>query len=230
MYRTTPNILTNSPEETNPLTSLGNILKAGGTEVNIVPEIHRVKFEKNIWNVTLGSATVLTRHSFQSMFRPPTITLENPDFDPATMPYAQIGDTIIPAASKLIAEHTIPFLYETILEIFAVGNALFPPVTADTESTGSNKESNITNTLFPEEKARDILKWMATMGSKATSAEVPSILVDVDSGRPTEVEVLIGEVVRAGKQLGVPIPVSICTLLPLLFTLRHNSAWKPSMQ
>ncbi|KAK7689986.1 hypothetical protein QCA50_006628 [Cerrena zonata] len=50
IYRPTPNILTNTPEETTILTSIGDILKAGGTTVNIVPEIQRVKFEKNIWN------------------------------------------------------------------------------------------------------------------------------------------------------------------------------------
>lgn len=194
IYRPTPNILTNTPEETSILTSIGDVFKAGGTTINIVPEIQRVKFEKNIWNAVLGPVTVTSGHSFQSIFRPLEITLGNPNFNPDTMPHAKIGDLIIPAASHSIAENTIPFLYDTILEVCTVGNALFP------QSDGG--------VVFTEERARDIMKGMGTMASKPTSNERPSILVDVESGRPTEVEVLVGEVVRMGRKLGVSIPVS----------------------
>ncbi|KAK7689987.1 hypothetical protein QCA50_006629 [Cerrena zonata] len=60
--------------------------------------------------------------------------------------------------------------------------------------------------VFTEDKARGILKGMGTLASKVTSNERPSILVDVESGRPTEVEVLVGEVVRMGRKLAVPTP------------------------
>ena len=34
----------------------------------------------------------------------------------------------------------------------------------------------------------------------------PSMLVDLDHGRPMEIEVIIGSIVRRGKQVGVPTP------------------------
>ena len=113
------------------------------------------------------------------------------------MPHAAVDGLIIPAASQAIAENTIPFIYEIILEVCAVGNALYP-----------SKEDG-DETLFPREKAKDILRGMGALASKATSKERPSILVDVESGRPTEVEVLVGEVVRMGRKLAIPIPVSV---------------------
>ena len=113
------------------------------------------------------------------------------------MPHAAVDGLIIPAASQAIAETTIPFIYDIILEVCAVGNALYP-----------SKEDG-DETLFPREKAKDILRGMGTLASKATSKERPSILVDVESGRPTEVEVLVGEVVRMGRKLAIPIPVSV---------------------
>ena len=90
------------------------------------------------------------------------------------MPHAAVDGLIIPAASQAIAETTIPFIYDIILEVCAVGNALYP----------SNEDGD--ETLFARE-----------------------ILVDVESGRPTEVEVLVGEVVRMGRKLAIPIPVSV---------------------
>lgn len=192
-YRSTPNVLTNTPEESAILNSIGDVLKAGGTDLTIVPEIQRIKFEKNMWNTIFGPAAVLTRHSLQSIFRPPQITPENPEFDPKTMPHATFGDVIIPAASQHIAENTIPFLHDILQEACTVGNTLFPA----TEN----------GPVFTENTARDILRRTSAIASKPTSSERPSILVDVENGRPTEVEVLVGELVRTARKIGVPTPV-----------------------
>ena len=216
VYRPTPNVLTNTPEEAATLDSIGDILKAGGTDVIIVPEIHRIKFEKNIWNAIFGPATVLAKSPLQSVFRPPQITAETPDFDPATMPHAKFGDLVVPAGSQHIAENTLPLIYEMLNEACAVGNALFPP----TES----------GPVFTEDTAKGILQRTAAIASKPTSTERPSILVDVESGRPTEVEVLVGELVRLGRKLNVPIPVCF----HIIFRRRDfdtnifDSAWRHS--
>ncbi|CAL1713237.1 unnamed protein product [Somion occarium] len=190
--RSTPNVVANTPEEIAILTQFGDILQAGGTDLSIVPEIQRIKFEKNIWNCVFGPAAVLARHSLQSFLRPPQITSESPDFDPSILPHAKIGDCIIPATSPIIAENTIPFLYETLKEVCAVGNALFPSTEGEP--------------VFSDKTAQAILERTSTIFVKPTSTEKPSILVDVESGRPMELEVIVGEVVRTGRRLGVSIP------------------------
>lgn len=205
VYRSTQNVLSNTPEETATINSIGDILKAGGTDVTVFPEIHRVKFEKNIWNAVFGPATVLAKSPLQSIFRPPQITIDNPEFDPATMPHAKFGDLIIPAGSQPIAENTIPFIYDILKEACTVGNTLFPP----TED----------GPVFTEETIHGILQRTSAIASKPTSTERPSILVDVESQRPMEVEVLVGELVRIGRKLNVPIPVCLRDTFSSHFTL-----------
>lgn len=50
----------NTPEESALLQDFGTILEAGGTTLTIVPEIQRMKFAKNIWNVVFASYATLT--------------------------------------------------------------------------------------------------------------------------------------------------------------------------
>lgn len=40
------------------------------------------------------------------------------------------------------------------------------------------------------------------------STHKPSMLVDMETKRPLEIEAIIGEVIRAGRELGVDMPVS----------------------
>ena len=51
----------NTPEESALLHDFGSILEAGGTTLTIVPEIQRMKFAKNIWNVVFASFATLTK-------------------------------------------------------------------------------------------------------------------------------------------------------------------------
>ena len=48
----------------------------------------------------------------------------------------------------------------------------------------------------------------AALHTVASSNHRPSMLVDAEQGRPIEVEVILGEVVREARKLGVPVPVS----------------------
>lgn len=43
-------------------------------------------------------------------------------------------------------------------------------------------------------------------GQKKPHPYRPSMLVDLDSGRPMEVEVIVGNIVRKARQLGVQTP------------------------
>ena len=51
----------NIPTETALLEDIGRILEAGGSTITIVPEIQRMKFAKNFWNVAFSSFSTLTR-------------------------------------------------------------------------------------------------------------------------------------------------------------------------
>ncbi|KAI0075929.1 6-phosphogluconate dehydrogenase C-terminal domain-like protein [Panus rudis PR-1116 ss-1] len=197
--RSTPNVMTNTPTEAAILSEFGDMLSAGGADITIVPEIQRYRFEKNIWNCVLGPASVLPRYSFQALFRAPTVTMDHPE--PVTFPVDPNQDVrpsraktaSIPASFPVIAENTLPWLYDAFVEVAAVGNALYPP--------GEDGKP-----LFSDENGLSILQISAAMSNKPNSSEKLSILVDVEAGRPMEVEVLVGEVVRAGRRLGVPIP------------------------
>ncbi|CAL1709621.1 unnamed protein product [Somion occarium] len=189
--RSTPNILFNTEEETATLNEIGDMMKAGGSDIIIVPEIQRVKFEKNIVNCVISPSTSLPRYPMQTVFRPPQVTVESPELPPTT-PYANVYDVFIPASYPIIAENTIPFLHDAFAEVAAVGNALFPP-TAE-------------GPVFGKKTALNVLKSIADIASKATSTERLSMHVDVEMGRPTELEVIVGEVVHAGRKLGVSTP------------------------
>jgi 2-dehydropantoate 2-reductase len=56
----------NSPDEAAILKDIGSILEAGGSTITIVPEIQRMKFAKNFWNVGFSSFATLTRSVCES--------------------------------------------------------------------------------------------------------------------------------------------------------------------
>jgi len=49
-----------TPEESNKIAELARIIEAGGGQVTVVPEIQRMKFRKNFWNVAYSSWSTLT--------------------------------------------------------------------------------------------------------------------------------------------------------------------------
>lgn len=51
----------------------------------------------------------------------------------------------------------------------------------------------------------------AALHSVASNKHRPSMLVDAQQGRPIEVEVILGEVVREARKRGVAVPVSLCS-------------------
>lgn len=54
----------NSPQEAVILADIGGILTAGGSDITVVPEIQRMKFSKNFWNVAFSSFATLTKFAF----------------------------------------------------------------------------------------------------------------------------------------------------------------------
>lgn len=175
------------------------MLTAGGSDVIIVPEIHRIKYWKNALNCWINPITALTRISSQGIFRKPE------DLRPTAHGLlngvcertpSQIATASIPASFPMVAEYTIPWIYDTLKEVADLGQILFPSSPEFPEVPGIDPN-------LPS----DMLQRFSAIGAKPGGSEKPSMLVDVEMGRPTEIEVVLGEMVRAGRRVGAPIPV-----------------------
>ena len=71
---------------------------------------------------------------------------------------------------------------------------------------------------IPSSYATDLIESARSVHTKANSRSIPSMLLDTRKGQPIEVEVIVGEVVRMAKSVGVEIPVSkINLVLPFLY-------------
>ncbi|MGW8318284.1 MAG: ketopantoate reductase family protein [Candidatus Promineifilaceae bacterium] len=64
--------------------------------------------------------------------------------------------------------------------------------------------------------------------ARATAANRSSMAQDVVRGMPTEIEAITGQVVQAGQQLGVPVPVNEALLL-LVRSLLEDGSWQPAI-
>ena len=78
-------------------------------------------------------------------------------------------------------------------EIYELGSVLFP---ASDDGPGLDPQV-VENTL----------RNTARLHANPNATHRASTLVDVENGRPTEVEVIIGELVRMGRANGVAMPV-----------------------
>jgi len=111
MYRHEDHLTTtNSPEESDILTSFGTMLEAGGSEVTIATEIQRKKFAKTIWNVAFSSFATLTGSSPAAMFRPA------PKEGQSYRPY------IAPQTASIVEKYTVPVLTAILQEMMTLGD------------------------------------------------------------------------------------------------------------
>ncbi|KAH9474630.1 putative transporter [Psilocybe cubensis] len=182
---------TNTAEEAALLDGIGHILEAGGSTISVVPEIQRVKFKKNFWNVAFSSFATLTRqaslvlqrYTLPAMFRAPP---ESP-----SKPYEPY---VSPATADLISSYTIPAVKATLNELIVLGRALGFPDTEDG---------------LPSSIAESTFEGTWKLHTRADSTHVPSMLLDAEKGFPIEVEVIVGEVVRMAKERNVDLPNQI---------------------
>ncbi|KAI0364569.1 6-phosphogluconate dehydrogenase C-terminal domain-like protein [Pilatotrama ljubarskyi] len=223
IYRPTPKPSPPSAAEAALLADFAGMLAAGGTDVTVVPEIQRVKFAKNMWNGVLGASAALSRSSLRAFFRPPHLEpgREGTEPTPEEMEGESAREVLearessasvkateaIPHASPAIGAYTIPFLYDALTEVYELGNKLFPP---EGEVAG----------LDPE-VVQETLANTARLHARPDSTHKPSMLVDVEMGRPMEVEHVVGEVVRMGRRAGVSMP-RMETLYALLLVMQNQ--------
>jgi 2-dehydropantoate 2-reductase len=160
------------------------MLERGGSTITVVPEVQRVKFFKNFWNVAYSSIASLTRYPLPAIYRHPS-----PDL-PMPRPYVD------PITAPLILEHTRTMIRGILEELLAVGRALGFP---DTEDGLPSSVIDVT------------IDRTESIHARADSNHKPSMLLDIENGKPIEVEVIVGEVVRMARERNIPIPVSTLT-------------------
>jgi len=212
VYRPSSTTTTNTLEEASLLQDFERILAAGGSQTTIVPEIQRVKYTKNFWNACLGITAALSRYPLPAIFRPPHLEpgasqIAPPEYEALMSEQPRTPTSHIPSASPAIRAYTIPLLYDAMCEIYELGTKLFPETAAGPGLDPEIVLKTLTNT--------------SRLHANPDSKHRASTLVDVENGRPTEVEVIIGELVRMGRQRGVTMP-RIETLYALLLIIQNQ--------
>ncbi|TFK29441.1 6-phosphogluconate dehydrogenase C-terminal domain-like protein [Coprinopsis marcescibilis] len=194
----------NSAEEQAILDEFSGILKAGGSDVTIVPEIQRMKFVKNFWNVAFSSFATLTRHTLPAIFR-----------SPPSQGHESYSPYVAPVSAETIEKYTLPQIEAVLEELVTLGRALGYPDSEDALSSS-----------LP----RTIIENTAEIHKKPDSSHKPSMLLDVERGQPLEVEVILGEVVRLARDVGVSVPrvemlyaLLLVVQNQILRTLQHPS-------
>ncbi|KAL0063347.1 hypothetical protein AAF712_009742 [Marasmius tenuissimus] len=91
----------NTPEEAETLDGIATLLEKGGANVKVVPEIQRVKFAKNFWNVAFSSFSTLTEPP-----PGPTVTYQ---------PY------VSSKTAALVEQYTIPTIEAILQELIDLG-------------------------------------------------------------------------------------------------------------
>ncbi|KAG1737465.1 ketopantoate reductase PanE/ApbA-domain-containing protein [Suillus paluster] len=196
MYRHGDHLTTtHSPEEYATLTDFGTMLETGGSEVTIATEIQRKKFAKTFWNVAFSSFSTLTGSSPTAMFRPP------PEEGQSYSPY------IAPQTATIIERNAVPVLRAILQEMVTLGRAL---------GYADNEDG------LPSSLVDSTISRTATLHRDPAHTALPSMLLDAQNGLPIEVEVIVGEVVRMAKDVGVDVP-RIETLYALLAIIQNQT-------
>ncbi|KAF8842848.1 6-phosphogluconate dehydrogenase C-terminal domain-like protein [Paxillus ammoniavirescens] len=197
MYRHGNHLATsNTAEESVTLDDFGAMLKAGGTELTIVPEIQRHKFAKTFWNIAFSSFSTLTNSPLTAIFRPPPNAEEGQSYAPY----------LAPVTEKFVREETLPVLQSILEEMVALGRAMGFPDAEDG---------------LPSRLAADTISNTAALHRNPAAIHLPSMLLDYRNATPIEVEVIFGEVVRMARERNVPIP-RIETLYALLIVIQNQ--------
>ena len=107
--------------------------------------------------------------------------------------FATLGRQPLPAVFQRpeVEEVVVPVVRAVLREAMMVGRAM-----------GFGEK------VLPESAGEEIIESTGKIHRRPDSKHRPSMLLDAESGRPIEVEVIVGEVVRQARLHGVEVPVS----------------------
>ncbi|KAF9467173.1 6-phosphogluconate dehydrogenase [Collybia nuda] len=185
----------NTPDEAAIAEDVGGILRAGGSTITIVPDIHRMKYTKNFWNVAFSTYTTLSGYTVPAFFR-----------QPPSDPSVSYSPYVAPITANLISEYTLPAIRSTLRELVLLARSIGYTDTED------GVPSSIVDRLIADVRELHITP---------ESSHKPSMLLDVEKGQPIEVEVILGEVVRMARERGIEVP-RIETLYALLLVVQNQ--------
>ncbi|CAE6464598.1 unnamed protein product [Rhizoctonia solani] len=162
----------NTPEEAEQLEAFAQLVRTGNGEIELVPDIQRKKFAKNLWNLSFAAFATLIRYPCPAFF------------------WEETADKIRPTLTKILTE------------AISVARAL------------GYSEQAVPSSLI--ESTIEDTGALHRPGEPSTHK--PSMLVDMETKRPLEIEAIIGEVVRVGKEHGVDVPTleTVYTLLQVV--------------
>ncbi|KZP08926.1 6-phosphogluconate dehydrogenase C-terminal domain-like protein, partial [Athelia psychrophila] len=184
------------------LTDFQEMLEKGGANSTMVPSIYNVKFAKNFWNIAWSCTATLTTYPPPSLWRPP----------PKDGEVYENGVYVSESTKKWVEEYTLPTMRAVLKEVLSVARAIGIP---DLPAPQGIPSSFVDSTL------RDT----AALYVVASNNHRPSMLVDAQEGRPIEVEVILGEVVREARKRGVSVP-RIEMIYALLIVVQNQTLRK----
>jgi 2-dehydropantoate 2-reductase len=129
---------------------------------------------------------------------------------------------VSPTTAAVVAAETIPALHATLQELLTLGNFIqLDQLGADDThwvTDRSGRAMGFPESDLPSSVVEDTINNTCRLHSIAESTHRPSMLLDSELGRPIEVEVILGEVIRLARRHNVKMPVS-CVFYFLLACL-----------
>ncbi|KEP48913.1 ketopantoate reductase PanE/ApbA carboxy-terminal protein [Rhizoctonia solani 123E] len=162
----------NTPDEVERLETFARLIRTGNGDIEIVPDIQRKKFAKNLWNLSFAAFATLMRQPCTAFFWEETEEKIRPTLKKV------LKEAVSVARALGYSEHAVP---------------------------SSLVESTIEDTGGLHRPGKP-------------STHKPSMLVDMETRRPLEIEAIVGEVVRIGKEHEVDVPIleAVYTLLQVV--------------
>ncbi|GAA5980669.1 hypothetical protein JCM10908_001727 [Rhodotorula pacifica] len=182
--------------------AFGDLINSGGGCAVVVDEIQPKRYEKNLWNAAFSSMCAMTRQPVSEVVSPASL--------PYTLPVVRrtMLEVIYVARAWGITEEQLPLktVDETIkLTIRNYQRKTESPV----PETPFTPFPSSRNYGFPDSAASSSPVDTANGSSASTEATLnfkPSMLLDVEAGRPAELEPILGSLLDRARAKGVPTP------------------------
>ncbi|BGP12719.1 hypothetical protein JCM10213_008857 [Rhodosporidiobolus nylandii] len=169
-----------------------DLINNGGGTAELVEDIQVARYQKNLWNAAFSSVCAMSRSPVSQVVAPAVL--------PYTLPYVRrmMLEVVYVARAMGYQEDVLPLksVDDTIAMTIRTYQAKSPgvPPTPFTPGFTSNSYE------FPTEGSP------VQDGIETSVAFKPSLLLDLEAGRPCEVEVLIGSLLDRARAKGVATP------------------------